>query len=122
MGPTASPPRPTAPRRPSGRSASHTYLAVLLAVATAFTVFIISYAYSRIIEHFPHGGGGYIVATHMLGEKAGVVSGSALLVDYVLTITISIAACADAVFSYLRRSLQQHKIPFACVSPCCSSC
>src|ERR1035438_1144489 len=54
---------------------SHTYLAVLLGLATAVTVFIISYAYSRIIEHFTHGGGGYIVATHMLGEKAGVVSG-----------------------------------------------
>ena len=50
----------------------HTYLAVFLALATALTVFIISYAYSRIIEHFPHGGGGYIVATHTLGEKAGV--------------------------------------------------
>jgi amino acid transporter len=93
---------------------SHTYLAVLLGAATALTVFIISYAYSRIIEHFPHGGGGYIVATHMLGEKAGVVSGSALLVDYVLTITISIAACADALFSYVPAGFQQHKITFAC--------
>ena len=59
----------------------HTYLALFLALATAITVFIISYAYSRIIEHFPTGGGGYIVATHTLGEKAGVVSGCALLVD-----------------------------------------
>src|SRR3972149_2395029 len=58
----------------------HTYMAVFLAIATALTVFIISYAYSRIIEHFPHGGGGYIVATHTLGEKAGVVSGCALRV------------------------------------------
>src|ERR1700675_4285579 len=41
----------------------HTYLAVALALATAFTVFIISYAYSRIVEHFPFGGGGYVVAT-----------------------------------------------------------
>jgi amino acid transporter len=94
---------------------SHTYLAILLGLATAVTVFIISYAYSRIIEHFPHGGGGYIVATHMLGEKAGVVSGSALLVDYVLTITISIAACADALFSYVPASLQHVKIVVACV-------
>ena len=47
----------------------HTHLAVLLAFATAFTVFIISYAYSRIIEHFPHGGGGYIVATHTIGPR-----------------------------------------------------
>ena len=80
---------------------SHTYLAVLLAAATALTVFIISYAYSRIIEHFPHGGGGYVVATELLGNSAGVVSGCALLVDYVLTITVSIASGADAVFSLL---------------------
>jgi len=92
----------------------HTYLALLLGLATAVTVFIISYAYSRIIEHFPHGGGGYIVATHMLGEKAGVVSGSALLVDYVLTITVSIAACVDAIFSYLPLGFAHYKVPFAC--------
>jgi hypothetical protein len=49
----------------------HTYLALFLALATAITVFIISYAYSRIIEHFPTGGGGYVVATHTLGRKGG---------------------------------------------------
>src|SRR6266702_6289592 len=92
----------------------HTYLALLLAVVTGLTVFLISYAYSRIIEHFPHGGGGYIVATHLLGEKAGVVSGSALLVDYVMTITISIASCCDAVFSYLPVPYHHYKVPFAC--------
>ncbi len=80
---------------------SHTYLALALAVATALTVFIISYAYSRIIEHFPLGGGGYVVASRLLGPPAGVVSGSALIVDYVLTISISIAAAGDAVFSFL---------------------
>jgi len=90
----------------------HTYLAVGLALATAFTVFVISYAYSRIIEHFPGGGGGYIVATHTLGEKAGVVSGSALLVDYVLTITVSIVSCGDAIFSFFPVSYQPYKIGF----------
>lgn len=93
----------------------HRYLALLLAFATALTVFIISYAYSRIIEHFPNGGGGYIVASHILGEKAGVVSGSALLVDYVMTITISIASCCDALFSYLPQSLHHHKVAVACI-------
>jgi amino acid transporter len=92
----------------------HTYLAILLGLTTAMTVFIISYAYSRIIEHFPHGGGGYIVASHMLGEKAGVVSGSALLVDYVLTITVSIAACVDAMFSYVPQHFHQYKVPATC--------
>jgi amino acid transporter len=91
----------------------HTYIAVFLAIGTMLTVLIISYAYSRIIEHFPHGGGGYIVATHMLGERAGVISGSALLVDYVLTITVSIASCADALFSFLPASMHPAKLPFA---------
>src|SRR5215475_10893620 len=77
----------------------HQGLAILLAVATAMTVFIISYAYSRVIEHFPSGGGGYVVATKLLGKNWGVLSGCALLVDYVLTITISIASGADAIFS-----------------------
>ncbi|MGZ8896112.1 MAG: APC family permease [Candidatus Aminicenantales bacterium] len=90
----------------------HTYLAVALAVATALTVFIISYAYSRIIEYFPSGGGGYIVATHTLGEKAGVLSGSALLVDYMLTITVSIVACGDAIFSFFPASALPFKTPF----------
>lgn len=90
----------------------HTYLAVFLALATSLTVFIISYSYSRIIEHFPGGGGGYIVATHTLGPKAGIVSGSALLVDYMLTITVSIAACGDALFSFLPGAWHPYKIFF----------
>jgi amino acid transporter len=79
----------------------HTGLAVFLALGMALTVFIISYGYSRIIELFPSGGGGYVVATQLLGKRVGVVSGAALLVDYVLTITISIASGADAIFSFL---------------------
>ena len=77
------------------------YLAVCMVLATTFTIFVIAYAYSRIIEHFPFGGGGYIVATKLLGSSLGVVSGSALVVDYILTISVSIAAAADAIFSFL---------------------
>ncbi len=69
----------------------HTYLAVALAGATAVTVLVISVAYSQIIRRFPFGGGGYVVATQLLGPRWGVVSGSALLIDYVLTISVSIA-------------------------------
>ncbi len=93
----------------------YTYLAIFLGLGTALTVFIISYAYSRIIEHFPSGGGGYIVANHTIGERAGVVSGSALLIDYMLTITVSIAACAEAIFSFLPYSYQPYKLIFACL-------
>ena len=88
----------------------HQYLAVFLALLTAFTVIIIAAAYSKIIEHFPFGGGGYVVATRLLGPRAGVISGSALLVDYVLTITTSIASGGDAVFSSLPQSTHWLKI------------
>jgi amino acid transporter len=81
----------------------HSSLAVGLALGTALTVFIISYAYSRIIEHFPSGGGGYVVATKLLGPRFGVVSGSALVVDYVLTITTSVASGGDQIFSMIPR-------------------
>ncbi len=90
----------------------HTYLATLLGLGTAFTVIVIAYAYSRIIEHFPHGGGGYIVATHTISERAGVISGCALLVDYMLTITVSLASCGDALFSFLPLHFQHYKVPF----------
>ena len=90
---------------------SHVALAPFLALATAFTVVIIAAAYSRIIEHFPFGGGGYVVATRLLGPTAGVISGSALMVDYVLTITTSMAAGADAIFSFLPPVLHGWKLP-----------
>lgn len=76
----------------------HTYLAVFLALATMFTVVVISACYSRLIAVFPSGGGGYLVASKMLGAKVGAVAGCALLVDYVLTVTVSIAAAGDALF------------------------
>ncbi len=76
----------------------HTYLAVFLALATIVTVFVISTCYSHIIEIFPSGGGGYLVASKLLGPHIGLVSGCALLVDYVLTITVSVAAAGDALF------------------------
>ncbi|MFA5141104.1 MAG: APC family permease [Elusimicrobiota bacterium] len=80
---------------------SHTHLAILLALMTAVTICVIAIAYSNVIEHFPGGGGGYLVATKLLGEKAGVVSGCALVVDYALTIAVSVASGCDALWSFL---------------------
>lgn len=88
----------------------HAYLAVFLAGAIAATVFIISWSYRRIIEEFPHGGGGYIVATKHLGPLVGAVSGSALLVDYVLTIAVSLASGADAIFNFLPAAWLPYKL------------
>jgi amino acid transporter len=92
---------------------SHPHLALFVALASAMTVFIISTSYSQIIELFPTGGGGYLVASKLLSPKAGMVSGCALLIDYVLTITISIAAGADYIFSFLPAAWLPYKLYFA---------
>ncbi len=89
----------------------HGYLAVALALATAVTVLVISVAYGQIIKRFPFGGGGYVVATELLGPRVGVVSGAALLVDYVLTISVSVASSGDAIFSFLPAATSHWKLP-----------
>jgi amino acid transporter len=93
----------------------HPYLAVLLTLATAGTVAVISLAYSRLIEHFPAGGGGYVVATKLLGPSFGVISGCALLVDYVLTITTSMASAIDQIFSFLPPHFDHWKVMVECL-------
>src|SRR6476646_3405338 len=88
----------------------HTHLGLYMAVATAVTVFVIAVAYNQVIELFPTGGGGYKVATNLIGPHAGLVSGSALIVDYMLTIAISVASGVDAVFSLLPGGALSYKL------------
>jgi amino acid transporter len=88
----------------------NTHLGLYLALATAATVFIIALAYNQVIELFPTGGGGYRVATRLIGPYAGLTSGAALVLDYVLTISISIASGVDAFFSLLPLDWQPYKL------------
>ena len=75
---------------------SNLHLALYIVIATVITVAVISASYAMLIELFPTGGGGYLVASKLLGEKSGLVAGSALVVNYMLTISISIAVMAIA--------------------------
>src|SRR5213596_2926726 len=88
----------------------HTELGLYLALATAATVLIIALAYNQVIELFPTGGGGYRVATRLIGPHAGLTSGAALILDYVLTISISIASGVDALFSLFPVGFQSYKL------------
>lgn len=89
------------------------HLAIFVAIASVVTILAICASYSQIISLFPTGGGGYLVASKLLSPTAGVVSGCALLIDYVLTITISVASSADALFSLAPSSWLAWKLPFA---------
>jgi amino acid transporter len=93
--------------------AGHEFLSLFVAGASMLTIIVICASYSQIIELFPTGGGGYLVASKLLSPTAGVVSGCALIGDYVLTIAISVASGADAVFSMLPAEWLRWKIFFA---------
>jgi amino acid transporter len=89
---------------------SHTHLGLYMAFATAVTVFIIALAYNQVIELFPTGGGGYRVATKLVGPYMGLIAGCALVLDYVLTVAISVAAGVEAVASLLPLEFQSFKL------------
>ena len=89
---------------------THTHFALYIAIATAITVFIISLGYNQVIELFPSGGGGYKVATQLLGPHIGLISGAALIVDYTLTIAVSTASAMDAFFSMLPAHYLSYKL------------
>ena len=91
----------------------HMFLGIFVAIGTAITIFVIAASYSQIIELFPTGGGGYLVASKLLSPSLGMISGCALLIDYVLTITLSIASGADAIFSFLPPQFYSFKLAFA---------
>lgn len=92
---------------------NHPFLGLFVALGIVLTIFVISTSYSQIVELFPTGGGGYLVASKLLSPKFGMLSGCALLIDYVLTIAISIASGVDAIFSFLPTNYHFLKLGFA---------
>jgi amino acid transporter len=72
---------------------------VALAVVVLLTVVVLSYR--QLIKAYPSGGGDYEVARKNLGEKAGLVVAAALLVDYVMTVAVSVASGVDNIISAL---------------------
>jgi amino acid transporter len=91
----------------------HTYLSLFVAAASVLTIIIVCASYSQIIEEFPSGGGGYLVASKLLSPTLGVVSGCALIGDYILTVALSVASGADAAFSMLPIEFQAWKMKFS---------
>jgi amino acid transporter len=93
-------------------------LAIFVALGTVFTIFIISSSYSQIIKLFPQGGGGYMVGSKLLSPTVGMISGCALIIDYVLTITISVSSGTDALFSFLPSGMLVYKLGVAIAGVC----
>jgi amino acid transporter len=81
----------------AGAAAVHLVVPIALAITALLTVVVVSY--QQTIRAYPSGGGSYIVARTNLGTVPGLVAAAALLVDYVLTVAVSVAAGVAAITS-----------------------
>ena len=75
------------------------FIAWPIALAIVVLLVIVATSYYQTIHAYPSGGGAYIVARENLGDRAGLVAGAALMIDYVLTVSVSIAAGIAAITS-----------------------
>ncbi len=91
----------------AGTAALH--LSVPISIAIAALLAIVAISYQQTIHAYPSGGGSYIVARANLGAVAGLIAAAALLVDYVLTVSVSVAAGVAAVTSAFP-DLATHKV------------
>jgi len=72
---------------------------IYISIAVCLLILIVALSYQMTIQAYPTGGGSYIVASDNLGTKPGLVAGAALMIDYVLTVAVSIAAGVAAITS-----------------------
>src|SRR5512132_2153116 len=85
------------------------WLVTPIGAVIAGLLLVVAFSYRQTIHAYPGGGGAYIVARENIGESAGLIAGASLLVDYVLTVAVSIAAGVAALTSALP-GLHHHRV------------
>lgn len=87
-------------------------LSIPISIAIAFLLCIVAFSYRQTIMAYPHGGGSYIVSRENLGTRPGLVAAAAILIDYTLTVAVSISAGAHALTSAFPE-LTPYTVPIA---------
>ncbi|MEQ2529321.1 APC family permease [Bacillaceae bacterium CLA-AA-H227] len=85
---------------------------IAIGVLVLLTALILSYR--QIIFAYPHGGGAYVVSKNNLGVNPGLIAGGSLLVDYILTVAVSVSAGTDAITSAFP-ALHSHNVLIAII-------
>jgi amino acid transporter len=86
-----------------------------LAIGVAVLVLMVVFSYIQTILHYPDGGGAYTVAKDNLGKYPSLLAGAALLIDYVLTVSVSVAAGVRAITSAVPEAFE-HRVMIALVA------
>jgi amino acid transporter len=90
------------------------WYSVPIAVGVLFLLAALILSYRQIIFSYPQGGGAYVVSKENLGVTSGLIAGGSLLVDYILTVAVSVSAGTDAITSAFP-ILHQHTVLIACI-------
>ncbi len=80
-------------------SAAAIWYSLPIAAFVIILLISLTLSYRQIIHAYPHGGGAYVVSSENLGRNAGLLAGGSLLVDYMLTVAVSVSAGAEAIIS-----------------------
>jgi amino acid transporter len=91
---------------------AYLYLTPYLAAGVVLLLIVLVLSYRQLVHAYPSGGGDYQVASENLGHRAGGVVASALLVDYVLTVAVSVSAGVDNIISAFH-GLAEHRVALA---------
>ncbi|MDQ0202029.1 APC family permease [Neobacillus ginsengisoli] len=90
------------------------WYSIPIAVGVLFLLAALILSYRQIIFSYPHGGGAYVVSKENLGVNPGLIAGGSLLVDYILTVAVSVSAGTDAITSAFP-ALHPHTVFIACI-------
>ncbi|HBD0709098.1 TPA: APC family permease [Enterococcus faecalis] len=90
-------------------SAAAIWYSLPIAAFVIILLISLTLSYRQIIHAYPHGGGAYVVSSENLGRNAGLLAGGSLLVDYMLTVAVSVSAGAEAIISAIP-ALYSHQV------------
>ncbi|MGM7722648.1 APC family permease [Metabacillus sp. Hm71] len=90
------------------------WYSIPIAIGVLFLLLALILSYRQIIFAYPHGGGAYVVSRENLGVNPGLVAGGSLLVDYILTVAVSVSAGTDAITSAFP-ALHSYNVIIACL-------
>ncbi|NQX45616.1 APC family permease [Paenibacillus tritici] len=90
------------------------WYSIPIAVGVLVLLLALILSYRQIIFAYPQGGGAYVVSKENLGKYPGLVAGGSLLVDYILTVAVSVSAGTDAITSAFP-SLHPYNVPIAII-------
>ncbi|MEO1783069.1 MULTISPECIES: APC family permease [Enterococcus] len=95
-------------------SAAAIWYSLPIAAFVIILLVSLTLSYRQIIHAYPHGGGAYVVSSENLGKNAGLIAGGSLLVDYMLTVAVSVSAGAEAITSAIP-ALYGHQVAISVV-------